>query len=136
MKKVTSASTDGVATSAKKDDSLVAGKRKKNAGCWKPGQSGNPSGKKKQTEEEKKKKEELEKKQNDIIRDIANFLPTALAEGMRLMTDPDVAPSVKARLLEMFIDRVYGKPYQSVQIEDNSTHRVELDWGEGKAYGA
>ena len=57
----------------------------------------------------------MEKSIKDLL---LNLVPAAISEMERMLTDPNVADSTKAKLIDMIFDRVYGKPYQSLDLGD------------------
>ena len=72
---------------------------------FQPGHSGNPSGRRKQTPEEK---EALEK-----IRQLA----PGVADRMMELLDDELTPSnVKVRILEIILERTYGKPEAAIKL--------------------
>lgn len=80
-----------------------AGGRTANRTSFKPGQSGNPGGRKKDTEDVKQAKEELRK--------------LALPGVMRLkaaLEDPDTKPAEVIKIVEIVLDRVYGRATQPI----------------------
>ena len=72
---------------------------------FKPGQSGNPAGRPKQTQEEKDGLEEIRK------------LAPGVADKMRQMLENPKVPAVaKVRILEIILERTYGKPENSLKL--------------------
>ena len=69
------------------------------------GQSGNPSGKRKATEEEVDALEEIRK------------LAPGVAEKMKEMLDAPRVPAIaKVRILEIILERTYGKPETALKL--------------------
>ena len=72
---------------------------------FKPGQSGNPAGRPKQTQEEKDGLEEIRK------------LAPGVADKMReMLAAPKVPAIAKVRILEIILERTYGKPENSLKL--------------------
>lgn len=97
----------------KDDKSLVTGKKqgsKANKTSFKKGVSGNPKGRPKLSEDQK-----------DALTKIKELAPMAVDVAEKLLKDGDVAPAVKVKLIDMILDRTYGKPYQSVEIKADDT---------------
>ena len=79
-------------------------KRESN-GQFAKGQSGNPSGKKKTTQEELDALEEIRK------------LAPGVAEKMKEMLDAPRVPAIaKVRILEIILERTYGKPETALKL--------------------
>ena len=76
-----------------------------NKTSFKPGKSGNPSGRPKQTAEQK---DAL-----DLIRTLA---PKAAEELERLLNDPGCPVNMKIRAIEIVLERTYGKPDAHIEI--------------------
>lgn len=70
---------------------------------FKPGQSGNPKGRPKDTEETKQAKEELRKLALPGVRRLKQALE-----------DPETKPAEVIRIVEIVLDRVYGKAAQPI----------------------
>ena len=97
----------------KDDKSLVTGKKqgsKANKTSFKKGVSGNPKGRPKLSEDQK-----------DALTKIKELAPMAVDVAEKLLKDGDVPPAVKVKLIDMILDRTYGKPYQSVEIKADDT---------------
>ena len=74
-------------------------------GQFLPGSSGNPSGRVKPTREERKALEE--------IKDLA----PGVADRMREMLDDEkVPPAVRVRIMEIILERTYGKPEAAIKL--------------------
>ena len=73
--------------------------RKRNAGMFRPGQSGNPSGRPKQTPQER-----------DFLDLCRVNAPAAMAAVLGVLADPDARPADRLRAAEFIADRAYGKP--------------------------
>ncbi len=79
-------------------------KRGKN-GQFLPGQSGNPSGRSKQTEEEK-----------DALEEIRKLASGVAARMVALLDNPRVPAIAKVRILEIILERTFGKPETSLKL--------------------
>ena len=79
-------------------------KRGKN-GQFLPGQSGNPSGRSKQTEEEK-----------DALEEIRKLAPGVADKMKELLNNPRVPAIAKVRILEIILERTYGKPETALKL--------------------
>jgi hypothetical protein len=73
----------------------------RSAGTWKPGTSGNPTGR--------------PKLHPDIIALAKDHSPEAFKRIIRLMKDADDHPT-QLRAAQYVIDRAYGKPHQAVDL--------------------
>lgn len=78
-----------------------------NKTSFKPGQSGNPSGRPKKTPE-----------QLDALEAIRALAPQAPAVLMDVMNNPSAPPAARLKAVEMILDRTYGKPDMAVKVED------------------
>ena len=78
-----------------------------NKTSFKPGQSGNPSGRPKKTQE-----------QQDALEAIRALAPQAPAVLMDVMNNPSAPPAARLKAVEMILDRTYGKPDMAVTVED------------------
>jgi len=90
-----------------------------NKGRFVPGTSGNPNGRKKTPKEIK---EALEK-----------LTPAALATYKRVLEDPEAPWKDKIRVAQDILDRVLGKPQQSVSLDDIDS-RIRITIGGGDEY--
>ena len=73
---------------------------------FKPGQSGNPSGRPKRTQEQKDALEELKK-----------LTPAAVQAVNEILRDQDAPESARLRAAEIVFDRTYGKPEARVSAD-------------------
>lgn len=78
-----------------------------NKTSFKPGQSGNPSGRPKKTQE-----------QQDALAAIRDLAPQAPAVLLDVMNNPSAPPAARLKAVEMILDRTYGKPDMAVKVED------------------
>ncbi len=89
-------------------------------GQFLPGKSGNPGGRPRMTVEEKDALEE--------IRKLANDVPAKMTE---LLNNPRVPAIAKVRILEIILERTYGKPETAVRlnadIQSNEAARARLE---------
>ena len=69
------------------------------------GQSGNPSGKKKATQEEA-----------DALEEIRKLAPGVAAKMTELLNSPRVPAIAKVRILEIILERTYGKPETALKL--------------------
>ena len=69
------------------------------------GQSGNPSGKKKATQEEL-----------DALDEIKKLAPGVAARMTELLNNPRVPAIAKVRILEIILERTYGKPETALKL--------------------
>jgi hypothetical protein len=75
-------------------------------GKFLPGSSGNPSGKRKPTWEEREALEEIKK------------LAPGVADRMKKLLDDDKTPAnVKVRILEVILERTFGKPEAAIKLK-------------------
>ena len=79
--------------------------RRDGGGRYLPGQSGNPSGHPRRTWEQQAALEEIRK-----------LAPRAAEKMAAMLDDDDVPPVVKVRILEIILDRTYGKPETAVRM--------------------
>lgn len=77
------------------------------------GQSGNPSGRPKMSEE-----------QRNALDEIRKFAPHSVDVAKQMLDDPLTPAPQKLKIIEMVWDRTYGKPYQSVAIEE---HKADIN---------
>lgn len=85
-------------------------KRKPNSGSFKPGQSGNPSGRAKIPEDVKAAFKEL--------------TPQAVATLKGILLSDTSKDSDKIKAAEIILDRGYGKPAQALDVDVNSLPQV------------
>ena len=74
-------------------------------GQFLPGKSGNPSGKSKSTDEEKEALEEIKK-----------LAPGVAKKMQELLNNPKVPAIAKVRILEIILERTYGKPETALKL--------------------
>ena len=74
-------------------------------GQFLPGQSGNPSGKKKNTQEEL-----------DALEEIKKLAPGVATKMTELLNSPKVPAIAKVRILEIILERTYGKPETALKL--------------------
>ena len=79
--------------------------RRDGGGRYLPGQSGNPSGHPRRTWEQQAALEEIRK-----------LAPRAAEKMAAMLDDDDVPPVVKVRILEIILERTYGKPEAAVRM--------------------
>ena len=79
--------------------------RRDGVGRYLPGQSGNPSGHPRRTWEQQAALEEIRK-----------LAPRAAEKMAAMLDDDDVPPVVKVRILEIILERTYGKPEAAVRM--------------------
>ncbi len=89
-------------------------------GQFLPGQSPNPGGRKKQTEEEK-----------DALEEIRKLAPGVAERMVKLLDNSKVPAIAKVRILEIILERTYGKPETAVRlnadIQNNEAARARLE---------
>lgn len=74
-------------------------------GRFKPGSSGNPGGRPKHTPE-----------QRDALEAVKSLAPEAVETMARLLRAKDTPSALKVRIAEIVLDRAYGKPKQSADV--------------------
>lgn len=74
-------------------------------GTFAKGQSGNPSGKKKATQEEL-----------DALEEIRKLAPGVAAKMKELLDNARVPAIAKVRILEIILERTYGKPDTAIRL--------------------
>ena len=79
--------------------------RRDEYGHYLPGQSGNPSGHPKRTRE-----------QEEALEKIRNLAPAAAETIGSMLGDPKVPAVVRVRLIEIILERTYGKPEAAVKL--------------------
>ena len=89
-------------------------------GRFLPGKSPNPGGRPKQTEEEK-----------DALEEIRKLAPGVATKMTELLNNPRVPAIAKVRILEIILERTYGKPETAVRlnadIQSNEAARARLE---------
>ena len=89
-------------------------------GQFLPGQSPNPGGRKKQTEEEK-----------DALEEIRKLAPGVADHMTKMLNNPKVPAIAKVRILEIILERTYGKPETAIKlnadIQNNEAARARLE---------
>ena len=89
-------------------------------GQFLPGQSPNPGGRKKQTEEEK-----------DALEEIRKLAPGVAEHMTRMLNNPKVPAIAKVRILEIILERTYGKPETAIRLnadlQSNEAARARLE---------
>ena len=89
-------------------------------GLFLPGQSPNPGGRPKRTEEEK-----------DALEEIKKLAPGVAAKMTELLNAPKVPAIAKVRILEIILERTYGKPETAVKlnadVQSNESARARLE---------
>ena len=94
--------------------------RRGEKGQFLPGQSPNPGGRPKKTEEEK-----------DALEEIRKLAPGVAAKMKEMLNSPRVPAIAKVRILEIILERTYGKPETAVRlnadIQSNEQARARLE---------
>lgn len=89
-------------------------------GRFLPGQSPNPGGRPKKTEEEK-----------DALEEIRKLAPGVAAKMKEMLNAPKVPAIAKVRILEIILERTYGKPETalrlSADVQSNEAARARLE---------
>ncbi len=89
-------------------------------GRFLPGQSPNPGGRPKKTDEEK-----------DALEEIRKLAPGVAGYMVTMLNNPRVPAVAKVRILEIILERTYGKPETSVRlnadIQNNEAARARLE---------
>lgn len=116
---IRSVSGEVQATEQVKDQPQVEIARGEN-GQFLPGQSPNPGGRPKRTEEEK-----------DALEEIKKLAPGVAAKMTELLNAPKVPAIAKVRILEIILERTYGKPETAVKlnadVQSNESARARLE---------
>ena len=86
-----------------------------NSTSFKPGQSGNPSGRPKQTQEQK-----------DALAMIRALAPDAAIRLKEIIQDPNVKTADQLRAIEIILDRAYGKAYANEAVDNTLAVAREL----------
>ena len=94
--------------------------RRDEQGHYLPGQSGNPSGHPKRTWE-----------QQEALEEIRKLAPVAADKIRSMLDDAKVPAVVKARLIEIILERTYGKPEAAIKlsadVQSNEAARARLE---------
>ncbi len=89
-------------------------------GQFLPGQSPNPGGRPKKTEEER-----------DALEEIRKLAPGVADHMTRMLNNPKVPAIAKVRILEIILERTYGKPETAIRlnadIQNNEAARARLE---------
>lgn len=89
-------------------------------GQFLPGKSPNPGGRPRQTEEEK-----------DALAEIRKLAPGVADRMVTLLDNPRVPAIAKVRILEIILERTYGKPETAIRlnadIQSNEEARARLE---------
>lgn len=89
-------------------------------GQFLPGKSPNPGGRPKQTEEEK-----------DALQEIRKLAPGVADRMVALLDNPRVPAIAKVRILEIILERTYGKPETAIKLnsdaQSNEAARARLE---------
>ena len=89
-------------------------------GQFLPGQSPNPGGRPKKTEEEK-----------DALEEIRKLAPGVAGHMTSMLNNPKVPAIAKVRILEIILERTYGKPETAIRlnadIQNNEAARARLE---------
>jgi len=107
---------EDLADNSKKDKKTA--KCKPRGKSFPQGISGNPGGRPKKTPE----KRAAEHEADQALVMLQNALPAAAAKVIKILDDPEASAQVKVRILELMLDRTYGKAFQSVKVEEESTN--------------
>lgn len=79
--------------------------RRGDNGQFLPGKSPNPGGRPKQTEEEK-----------DALAEIRKLAPGVAERMTQMLDNPRVPAIAKVRILEIILERTYGKPETAIKL--------------------
>lgn len=89
-------------------------------GQFLPGKSPNPGGRPRQTEEEK-----------DALEEIRKLAPGVAERMTKLLDNPKVPAIAKVRIIEIILERTYGKPETAIRlnadIQSNEAARARLE---------
>lgn len=78
-------------------------------GQFLPGRSPNPGGRPRQTEEEK-----------DALAEIRKLAPGVADKMTELLNNPRVPAIAKVRILEIILERTYGKPETAIKLNSDA----------------
>ncbi len=67
----------------------------------------------------------MKPEQKDALEAIRALAPSAAAEAKRLLKAEDVPPQVKVKVIEIVLDRTYGKPDSTVKIETPKAEQLD-----------
>lgn len=97
-----------------KDKSLVTGtkqdRKRDSKGRFIKGSSGNPRGRPKTDEEIK-----------EALRDL---VPRSIVVLTEILSNPEARDQDKLRAIELIFDRVFGRPFQQMQVEDTTVDKT------------
>ena len=85
---------------------LPAEEKKRNAGQFQPGQSGNPSGRPKKTEEEK-----------EALEQIRALAPKAVEQLAAILNSNTASLYAKLQAIDIVLNRTYGRPDAALKLE-------------------
>lgn len=89
-------------------------------GQFLPGQSPNPGGRPKKTDEER-----------DALEEIRKLAPGVADHMTKMLNNPKVPAIAKVRILEIILERTYGKPETAIRlnadIQNNEAARARLE---------
>lgn len=98
-------SGEAQASSEKAQVEILRGER----GQFLPGKSPNPGGRPRQTEEEK-----------DALQEIRKLAPGVADKMTELLNNPRVPAIAKVRILEIILERTYGKPETAIKLNSDA----------------
>ena len=90
---------------SQKTDETLQDTEEKYPNRYKPGQSGNPAGRPKKTKEEE-----------DLLTELKALTPLALQKMKGMLENERVAALAKVRLIEIILERTFGKVESSVKV--------------------
>lgn len=91
-------------------------KRTGNKTSFKPGQSGNPSGRPKRTAEE-----------IDILEKMKGLAPDAVEVLGEILNNEDIAPSYRLKAAEIILDRVVCKAEAMMRLDVNKDSEITVN---------
>ena len=86
------------------------------AGRFKPGESGNPSGRPKRTAEEK-----------DVLEQIKKLAPKAVQVLEEMLNDEKIAPAYRIKAAEIVLDRVVCKAETMVRMQADKESEITIN---------